>query len=123
MYSIAFPNMFSSAKTNLIKDHEATVSNLKLMLLSNQNEMFGDPLFGTILRQLIYEQNNTVLRDIVIDEIYTSIIAFIPQIKLERKDITIDIDKYKITATIKSINSIDNQPDMFSILLMSGDES
>ena len=93
------------------------------MLLSNQNEMFGDPLFGTILRQLIYEQNNTVLRDIVIDEIYTSIIAFIPQIKLERKDITIDIDKYKITATIKGINSIDNQPDMFSILLMSGDES
>ena len=123
MYSIAFPNMFSSAKTNLIEDHEATKSNLKLILLSNQNEMFGDPLFGTILRKLIYEQNNTVLRDIVIDEIYTSILTFIPQIKIERKDITIDIDKYKMTAVIKGINLIDNQPDMFSILLMSGDES
>ena len=48
MYSIAWPNMFSGKGTKLVSDHDATVQNLKLMLLSDRGSLFGDPYFGTL---------------------------------------------------------------------------
>ena len=67
MYSIAFPNMFSTAKTNLVRDVDATMSNMRLLLASWKNSLIGDPYFGTNLKKFIYEQNNIVLRDLIID--------------------------------------------------------
>lgn len=49
MYSIKFPDMLSSAKTNLVADKAASLSNLKLLLKSKRGELFGDPYFGTVL--------------------------------------------------------------------------
>ena len=46
MYSIGFPEMFSSAGTRLVEDREATMSNLRLLLASWKNSLFGDPYFG-----------------------------------------------------------------------------
>ena len=48
MYSIKFPDMVSGVVTNLVKDHDATAQNLKLMLLSDRGALFGDPYFGTL---------------------------------------------------------------------------
>lgn len=48
MYSINFPDMVSSVTTKLISDHDATVQNLKLVLLSDRGSLFGDPYFGTL---------------------------------------------------------------------------
>ena len=84
MNSIAFPTT-----TNVVKDHEASAQNLKLLLLSDRGSFFGDPYYGTIIKQLIFEPNNYILRDIVIDAIYTTILQFMPQILVKRKDITI----------------------------------
>ena len=73
LYSIAFPKMFKSVRTLTVKDHDATESNLKLLLASERETLFGDPDFGTKTRRYIFEQNNEILRDIIIDEIYTAI--------------------------------------------------
>ena len=40
MYSIAYPNMFTTSRTLLAKDHEATMNNLKLLLRSDKNALF-----------------------------------------------------------------------------------
>ena len=108
MYSLAFPNMFKCAyRTELVEDEDATRSNLKLLLNSERYSLFGDPYYGTALKKMLFEQNSVILKDLIIDEIYTSIITFMPQIKLNRKDITITTDDYSVHARIKCINLID----------------
>ena len=123
MYSIRFPDMVSGVNTNLVKDKEATSQNLKLLLLSDRGSLFGDPYFGTLWRKLIFEQNNEILRDIIIDDILTSIQTFMPQLLTKREDIKVISDKYSITIDIKALNLLDYQTDMYSIKLMEDEVS
>ena len=118
MYSIDFPNMFSTAKTNLIEDHKATLSNIQLLLNTWKKSLFGAPYFGTRIKEFIFEQNNIILHDIIIDNIYTSIKEFIPQEYVTRKDIKVSAKNTSVYITINCINKIDNKPDMFNIELM-----
>ena len=78
MYSIAFPEMFTTATTNLVVDYNATLSNLKLLLMSDKLSLFGDTYYGTNLIQMLFENNNTILKDLLIDDIYTAIATFMP---------------------------------------------
>ena len=119
MESLSFPRMFTSARTTLSNDHNATLSNLKLLLASERNSLLGDPYFGTLLKRIIFSPNDSVLADIVIDEIYTSILTFMPQLKLSRNDISISSDGSSIYATIRATNLIDFQLDTYNINLTS----
>lgn len=118
MNSLAFPVMFTNTQTNVVSNHEATAQNLKLLLYAERGELFGDPYYGTILKRLMFDQNDVILRDIVIDAIYTAIQQFIPQVKVKRKDITIVQDGSKLYATIRATNMLDFQPDMYNINLL-----
>lgn len=118
MYSIKFPDMFTSVCTNLVKDKEATEQNLKLMLLSDRGSLFGDPYFGTLWRKLIFEQNNQILRDIIIDDILTSIQTFVPQLLVQRKDIEVNSNRSSITINIKAVNILDYETNLYVIKLM-----
>lgn len=118
MYSIAFPSIFKNGvKTELFKDSDATRSNLKLLLNSERYSLFGDPFYGTALKRILFEQNSVLLRDIIIDEIYTSILTFMPQIRVDRKDITITTDDYSVHARIKCVNLIDYTVNLYDINL------
>lgn len=121
MYSINFPDMFNSTNTILLKDHEATSSNLVLLLYSVKKSLFGDPYFGTNLRNYLFEQSNLILRDIVIDDIYTAIKVFMPQISLKREDISVELDGVDVKAKINCINLIDHKNNLFIINLTSGE--
>ena len=78
MYSFGWPDMLRSNTSKLIKDKDAIRSNLRLLLNSERLSLFGDPYFGTQLKQFKFEQNNNILKDLVIDEIYTTILQFLP---------------------------------------------
>lgn len=117
MYSIAFPNMFESSYTNLVQDHAATYQNLKLLLLSDTTMLLGDPYYGTPLRKVIYAQNDYIIRDLVIDAIYTSIQTFMPQLVLNRSDIQVTSDGGIIKVSIKATNLIDYTTNMYNISL------
>ena len=119
MYSIDFPVMFKSSKTLLLKDSDATLSNLKLLLNSTKNTLFGDPYYGTNLKKFIFEQNDIILQDIIIDEIYTSIITFMPQIYIERNYIKLLKNGVDVVATIKCVNKLDHKVDLYTINLTS----
>lgn len=119
MYSIAFPDIFSNdgTRVNLFEDHKATVSNLKLVLESSKNSLLGDPDFGAMLKSRLFEQNSPIIQDIVIDDIYTAILTFMPQLVLKRSDITITHDGVNLLATIKCTNLIDYELDTYTINL------
>ena len=122
MYSIAFPRMVSNTKTFVIQDHEATASNLKLLLASDKYSLLGDPYYGTNLKRLLFEQNNQILRDLVIDDIYTAIITFMPQIRVDRKDITVTSTRAAVHASIKATNLLDYTTDLYNINLTDSEE-
>lgn len=118
MYSIKFPDMMLGVTTSLVQDKEASAQNLKLMLLSDRGNLFGDPYFGTLWRKLIFDQNNEILRDIIIDDILTSIQTFMPQLLVKREDINVVSNRYNVTINIKALNLLDYETDMYSIKLM-----
>ena len=122
MYSFSFPDMFTINKTNLVEGSKATLSNIRLLLESEKTGLFGDPYFGTNLHRMLYEQNDSILKDIVIDELYTSIITFIPQVRLQRSGIDLSIRNNKLYATIKCTNVLDNQDQDFTVVLLSEGE-
>lgn len=124
MYSIAFPNMFSINRTNLVKDHDATYSNLYLILKTVTKDcLLGDPYYGTNLIRILYQQNSVLLEDIVVDEIYTAIMTYIPQLKLTRNNISVISEGTKLYAQINAINLIDQQLDLYKIELTDFSES
>lgn len=117
MYSLGFPNMFNSTSLNVISGHDATYSNLRLLLLSDPNMLLGDPYYGTPLRKLIFSQNDYIVKDIVIDAIYTSIITFMPQLVLDRKDIQVSQVDDVVNITIKATNILDYTTNLYEIKL------
>lgn len=121
MVSIAFPDMLKNNKTQLYEGHKATAENLRLMLASHKTGLFGDPYYGTNLKRLIFDQNNSVLRDVVIDDIYTSIMNFMPQVVCNRNDISITSDGVDVFVTIKCVNRVDFDTNLYTINLVSGE--
>jgi len=122
MYSFAFPNMLSSARSNLIEDHEAIKSNLILLLKSSKTSLFGDPFYGTELKRFIFEQNHSVIKDLIIDEIYEDILTFMPQVYVKRNDISVTTDGVDIFANIKCTYYLDQKSDLYTINLTNVEE-
>ena len=122
MYSIAFPDIFSKdgTRVNLVEDHKATFSNLKLVLESSKNSLLGDPDFGAMLKSRLFEQNSPIIQGIVFDDIFTAILTFMPQLTLKRSDITVTHDGVNLLATIKCTNLIDYELDTYTINLTDG---
>lgn len=122
MNAIGFPNMLQHNKSVIIKDLDATKQNLTYLLQSYKKTMLGDPYFGTNLRKLIYESNNAILRDLVIDDIYTAINNFMPQIRVTRRDITVTSDGNKIMVNIVAQNMLDFSFAEYNVKLLDVEE-
>lgn len=118
MKSIKFPNMLRHNSIQTVDDEDATLQNLKLLLNSEKGEFKFDPFFGIRLKRYMFEQNNLVLRDILIDEIYEQITIFMPQIIIKRKDITIEPDHTKLYINIKARNQKDFQLNTYNLVLL-----
>lgn len=122
MRSLKFPKMFNTNGTRVWKASEhqqATMQNTKLLLHTERGEMLGDPYFGLLLRHYFFEQNNYVLRDQIIDMIYTQLAKFIPQVWVERKNITVfqDREKAKLYCEFTGTNQIDYTLSTYQLLL------
>lgn len=122
MYSIAFPKMLNNTSVSLYKDKEATASNLKILIMSDKTSLIGDPYFGTNLKKLMFEQNNIVLRDLVIDDIYVAIQTFLPQLLVKRSDISVTSDGVDLYLNLKCLNRLDYTLDLYNINLTASEE-
>lgn len=122
MFSINFPKMFSSTRTNLVRDKEAVKQNIFLLFKSIRGELFGDPGYGTDLIRFIYSQNHSVIVDLIIDEIYMGIKLYIPQVLIARSDISIEQTKSQLFANVRVVYRDDLSSDLYQIpILDTGD--
>lgn len=122
MNSINFPSIFSNNNTSVnTNSRDCTLENIKLVLSSEKGEFRFDPFFGIRLKRYWFEQNNNVLQDILIDEIYEQLTIFIPQIKLKRKDITLVRDRAKLYVNIKCRHEEDFELNSYSLVLYDND--
>ena len=118
MNSISFPKMFSNSSTNVVKDYDATLQDVKLLLCSDKGELKGDPFFGVRVKRYMFDQNSDVLKEILVDEIFTQLITFAPQLTVQRKDISIIQKGARVYVKIKAINKIDYTTNMYELVLM-----
>lgn len=117
--------MFKASKTGVevVKNnHEATYQNLRALLLSEKGEFEFDPFFGIRLKRYAFDQDNYMLRDILQDEIYTQIKAFMPQISIRRDDISLQSSRGIVYINIKCTNRADFKNDMYNIVLFQEEE-
>lgn len=122
MRTIKFPKMFNTNNTRVWKSSEhldATKQSTTLLLHSARGELFGDPYFGLMLKRYLFDQNNYILRDAIIDMIYTQLAIFIPQLKVKREDISIVQDKAKgrLECTFSGVNQIDYTHNTYNLVL------
>jgi hypothetical protein len=126
MRSYKFPKMFNSNSSQIWREDEygkATRQNAVLLLQSERGEFECDPYFGILLKHYMFNQNSYILKDMLIDTIYTQIAIFLPQIKISRNSIDIisDIQRGKLYCRFSGINQIDYTHNTFNLLLF--DES
>lgn len=120
MKSIDFPKIFgTTTSSSIVVDKQATKNNIKLLLGSEKTTLFGDPYFRIRLKYYMFEQNGRLIKDIIIDEIYTQIKTFIPQVNIKRNDIDIVQDeKGKLTANIRITYVTDYTQENYSLVLL-----
>lgn len=122
MNSINWPKMFNNSNTNVKRDNEATLICMHLLLSSESGTFTWDPDFGIKIRRYYFDQNNYILRNILIDEIYTKVAAFCPQLFLERKNIKIRQEGKKLTANIYCKNRDNFETNTYNLVLFESDE-
>lgn len=123
--SFSFPDMINkySGGFNAIGNKEAVKQHIQLLLHSIKTELLGDPFYGTDLQRLIFDPNDIVVKDRVIDEIYMAIRLFVKEVIITRKDIKITQDK-RGTASVelKLTYDKDGTNDLLNIQLISSEE-
>ena len=122
MNCIGFPKMFNSNTTVIKNGYDATKECAMLLLGSEQGEMFGDPQFGVMVKKFTYNQNNFILRDILIDEILTKFNLFCPQIQITRGDVTIEQEGKKLVVHIKAMNKASFTTNTLDLVLLDEEE-
>lgn len=122
MNTIAWPKIFKGNSTLIVKDNEAVLNSIHLLLSSELGELFGDPDFGLRLKRYTFEQNNYVLRDILIDEIYTQLSTFCPFIILNRNNIRLTSEGSKLYAVITCKNRSDFTTNTYNLVLFQNEE-
>ena len=122
MNSIAFPKMIKNNQVQTVSDYDATLQNMKLLLGSEKGEFRFDPFFGIRLKRYLFEQNNPVLMDVLIDEIYEQLVIFMPQLIITRSDITLTKDTAKVYVNIKARNQKDFELNSYNLVLFNNQE-
>ena len=122
MRSYKFPKMFQSNSSRIWREDEygkATAQNTLLLLNSERGELECDPYFGILLKHYLFNQNSYILKDMLIDTIYTQLAIFLPQIKVSRNDINLVADSLKgrIYCKFSGISQIDYTHNTFNLLL------
>jgi hypothetical protein len=122
MRSFKFPKMFNSNTSQIWRADEynkATRQNVLLLLQSERGELECDPYFGILLKHYMFNQNSYILKDMLIDTLYTQIAIFLPQIRVTRNAIEIisDDKKGRLYCRFSGVNQIDYTHNTFNLLL------
>lgn len=114
--------MFSSSSTYVVEGYDASKQDIELLVKSEKGELFGDPFFGIRTDSFRYNQNSSVMRDILADELFTQLSIFAPQIYLTRNDVEVRSEGSTVYAVVKCTNRSDFKTNMYELVLFKDDE-
>lgn len=92
--SIKHPNTFSlvSGETSLVKYLDSINQSIRLILTTSRGELFGDPAYGTNLKELIFEFAGVPLETAIREEIVRVLNLYEKRIFISEEDIDITYD-------------------------------
>lgn len=122
MKSLSFPKMIKNKAVQTVSDYDATLQNMKLVLSSEKGEFKFDPFFGIRLKRYMFEQNNPILLDVLRDEIYEQLVIFMPQLIINKKEITLTSDGATVYVNIKARNQKDFELNTYNLVLFNTQE-
>lgn len=122
MYSIGFPSIFNGSTVYLNKDYDAVKTNLKLLLGSNRGGLFGDPYYGTKLKTVLWDQaHDDIILELLKDDVFEAIYSYMPQITVNKDDITITKQDNFVNVTIKVTSDSGVESNLYEITLLTND--
>lgn len=86
-------------------------SDLLVLLLTNPGERVMNPSYGTPLRRLIFEPNDSIVQEAARDMIISSIKQWEPRIALQQIQVSSSVDE-------SSLNSLDDKSEKEHILFI-----
>lgn len=115
--SISFPNMFDVARNtvSVLKGNESIVNRCKLLILTEENEMYNSPEFGVGLKRHLWKYNNenekAIIRDRITEKLRIYEPCCIPDkttyadslLYTEDESNDLDADKLKMSVIIYTI--------------------
>jgi phage baseplate assembly protein W len=85
-YNITFPFNDDVTSNRLFQMNRVTkdayLSNLLLLLLTEKNERYYQPDYGTFLLEHVFEPNDEITADMVEEDIKETVALFMPEIKI-----------------------------------------
>ena len=79
---------------------EQAISNLKNLLATSRGERFMQPLFGTRIREAVFQPNTANLEVFIEDTVTEAINKWLPYINLSSVDVIRDIDAYSFAIRV-----------------------
>ena len=99
-YNITFPFKDDNEINSFIQMNQVSKdsysSNLLLLLLTQKNERYYEPDYGTNLLKFIFEPNDNLTANQVEDEIKNTVALYIPEIKINSVTFNWDNDEKNI---------------------------
>lgn len=119
MKSVNFPKMFTQSATLFVTEKDATLSNLKTFIASEAKSLECDPYYGINLQTHRFDPNDSVLIDILKNNIYEKIALFFPQLKIRRDDVKIKRTKNlgEISINIRAINQLNYEVENYNLVM------
>lgn len=120
--TISHPECFSivTGMTSLSTGTKSIDECLGLLIRTSKGELLGDPAYGTNLMKYIYEPNDLILRDMVIEDLTTAIKNYETRIIVASSDIEVVIDKEYMYITINYLMKNTGTYETFTIYLLRG---
>lgn len=110
--TISFPRIFNiiTRRGQLSYGTDSINQCLELLLLTSRGELIGDPLYGTDLLKCTYEHNDSIMNDIIKNDIVSAISKYMSKIiSVSYDDISIINESNKVLITISYyINKTDS---------------
>ena len=123
--SKGFKDISASFKVNplsedliAIKNETAIARSIRNLVLTQQGERFFNPILGSQVSALLFENIDKLTASAIADEIRITIDNFEPRVELTEVDVFPDYDNSEFNVTIRyKIIGIDVQPQQLSFVL------
>lgn len=125
MSTIKYPDTInlSTGKMEYSEGNISIEECLGLLLSSSKGELLGDPNYGCNLREILFENNEVLVKELAINDIINAVATYEPRVRITSSDIvieTIEDDPNKRRISIGYRNLLTGRDEDFELVMFSG---